>query len=80
MVPILSVFQCESVDDDRIADSDLILMPLESELVEIPEQHCTVCARLSSASFQRYTMTLKELGETMQVKTIRACVIDETSK
>jgi len=32
-------FQCESGDDDRIADFDLKLMQIESEHMEITEQH-----------------------------------------
>merc|ERR1712073_146276 len=61
-------FQCESGDDDRIADFDLKLMQIESEHMEIPEQHYKVCARLPSAEFQKICRDLKEFGETMQVK------------
>ena len=32
-------FQCESGEEDRIADFDLKLMQIESEYMEIPEQH-----------------------------------------
>ena len=31
-------FQCESGEDDRIADFELKLMQIESEHMEIPEQ------------------------------------------
>merc|ERR1712099_65818 len=61
-------FQCESSDDDRIADFDLKLMQIESEHMEIPEQQYKVTARLPSAEFQRICRDLKEFGETMQVK------------
>merc|ERR1712014_340779 len=61
-------FQCESCDDDRIADFDLKLMQIESEHMEIPEQHYKVSARLPSAEFQKICRDLKEFGETMQVK------------
>merc|ERR1739838_523068 len=61
-------FQCESGGDDRIADFDLKLMQIESEHMEIPEQHYKVTARLPSAEFQRICRDLKEFGETMQVK------------
>jgi len=61
-------FQCESGDDDRIADFDLKLMQIESEHMEIPEQHYKVSARLPSAEFQKICRDLKEFGETMQVK------------
>merc|ERR1712217_517601 len=61
-------FQCESGDDDRIADFDLKLMQIESEHMEIPEQHYKVSAKLPSAEFQKICRDLKEFGETMQVK------------
>merc|ERR1712107_722328 len=61
-------FQCESGDDDRIADFDLKLMQIESEHMEIPEQQYKVVAKLPSAEFQRICRDLKEFGETMQVK------------
>merc|ERR1719498_1632286 len=46
-------FQCESGDDDRIADFELKLMQIESEHMEIPEQHYKVVARMPSSEFQR---------------------------
>merc|ERR1712139_318722 len=61
-------FQCESSDDDRIADFDLKLMQIESEHMEIPEQHYKVVARLPSGEFQKICKDLKEFGETMQIK------------
>merc|ERR1711937_762552 len=61
-------FQCESSEEDRIADFDLKLMQIESEHMEIPEQHYKVSARLPSAEFQKICRDLKEFGETMQVK------------
>merc|ERR1712066_978487 len=60
-------FQCEG-GEDRIADFDLKLMQIESEHMEIPEQHYKVVARLPSADFQRICRDLREFGETMQVK------------
>merc|ERR1719331_2619711 len=60
-------FQCESSEDDRIADFDLKLMQIESEHMEIPEQHYKVVARLPSSEFQKICKDLKEFGETMQV-------------
>merc|ERR1712014_410459 len=60
-------FQCESSDDDRIADFDLKLMQIESEHMEIPEQHYKVVARLPSSEFQKICKDLKEFGETMQM-------------
>merc|ERR1711985_106989 len=60
-------FQCESSAEDRIADFDLKLMEIESEHMEIPEQHYKVLARLPSAEFQKICRDLKEFGETMQV-------------
>merc|ERR1712014_197606 len=60
-------FQCESSDDDRIADFDLKLMQIESEHMEIPEQHYKVVARLPSGEFQKICKDLKEFGETMQM-------------
>merc|ERR1712113_1080355 len=61
-------FQCESNEDDRIADFDLKLMQIESEHMEIPEQHYKVTAKLPSGEFQKICRDLKEFGETMQVK------------
>merc|ERR1712194_684338 len=61
-------FQCESGEDDRIADFDLKLMQIESEHMEIPEQDYKVVAKLPSAEFQKICRDLKEFGETMQVK------------
>merc|ERR1712111_274679 len=60
-------FQCESGDDDRISDFDLKLMQIESEHMEIPEQHYKVIAKLPSGEFQKICRDLKEFGETMQV-------------
>merc|ERR1712137_694118 len=60
-------FQCEG-GDDRIADFDLKLMQIESEHMEIPEQHYKVVAKLPSAEFQKICRDLKEFGETMQVQ------------
>merc|ERR1712210_380948 len=61
-------FQCESGDDDRIADFDLKLMQIESEHMEVPEQHYKVTAKMPSAEFQKICRDLKEFGETMQIK------------
>merc|ERR1719367_2204648 len=61
-------FQLESGDDDRISDFELKLMQIESEHMEIPEQHYKVSARLPSAEFQKICRDLKEFGETMQMK------------
>jgi len=61
-------FQCEAGEDDRIADFDLKLMQIESEHMEIPEQHYKVTAKLPSNEFQKICRDLKEFGETMQVK------------
>merc|ERR1719163_1776430 len=61
-------FQCESSDEDRIADFDLKLMQIESEHMEIPEQQYKVVAKLPSAEFQKICRDLKEFGETMQVQ------------
>jgi len=60
-------FQCEG-SDDRIADFDLKLMQIESEHMEIPEQHYKVVAKLPSSEFQRICRDLREFGETMHVK------------
>mmetsp|Transcript_2276 Transcript_2276/g.3906 ORF Transcript_2276/g.3906 Transcript_2276/m.3906 type:complete len:258 (+) Transcript_2276:67-840(+) len=61
-------FQCESGEEDRIADFDLKLMQIESEHMEIPEQHYKVLAKLPSSEFMKICKDLKEFGETMQVK------------
>jgi len=60
-------FQCESSDDDRIADFDLKLMQIEAEHMEIPEQQYKVVVRLPSSEFQKICRDLKEFGETMQI-------------
>jgi len=60
-------FQCES-GDDRITDFSLKLMQIESEHMEIPEQHYKVIAKLPSSEFQKICKDLKEFGETMQMK------------
>merc|ERR1712226_964873 len=59
--------QCESSEEDRIADFDLKLMQIESEHMEIPEQHYKVVAKLPSSEFQKICKDLKEFGETMQM-------------
>jgi len=61
-------FQCESSEEDRIADFDLKLMQIESEHMEIPEQHYKVVVKLPSSEFQKICRDLKEFGETMQVQ------------
>merc|ERR1711948_121285 len=60
-------FQCESSEEDRIADFDLKLMQIESEHMEIPEQHYKVLVKLPSSEFQKICRDLKEFGETMHV-------------
>merc|ERR1712019_98223 len=60
-------FQCETWEDDRIADFDLKLMQIESEHMEIPEQQYKVVAKLPSGEFQKICRDLKEFGETMQM-------------
>jgi len=59
-------FQCEG-SDDRIADFDLKLMQIESEHMEIPEQHYKVVAKMPSGEFQKICRDLKEFGETLQM-------------
>merc|ERR1712137_53106 len=61
-------FQCESGEDDRIADFELKLTQIESEHMEIPEQQYKVVAKLPSAEFLKVCRDLKEFGETMHVK------------
>merc|ERR1712012_487893 len=61
-------FQCESGEEDRIAEFQLKLMRIESEHMEIPEQQYKVIAKLPSAEFQKICRDLKEFGETMQVR------------
>jgi len=61
-------FQCESGEEDRIAEFQLKLMQIESEHMEIPEQQYKVIAKLPSAEFQKICRDLKEFGETMQMK------------
>merc|ERR1712205_276928 len=56
-------FQCESGQDDRIADFTLKLMQME-----IPEQQYKVVAKLPSAEFFKVCRDLKEFGETMQIQ------------
>merc|ERR1712054_761601 len=60
-------FQCESGEDDRIADFDLKLMQIESEHMEIPEQQYKVVVKLPSTEFQKICRDLKEFGETLQM-------------
>merc|ERR1711981_423557 len=57
--------ECESSDDDRIADFDLKLMQIESEHMEIPEQQYKVVVKMPSGEFQKICRDLKEFGETM---------------
>jgi len=61
-------FQCESGEDDRIADFELKLMQIESEHMEIPEQEYKVVVRMPSAEFLKVCRDLKEFGETMQIQ------------
>merc|ERR1711981_429331 len=60
-------FQCETSEEDRIADFDLKLMQIESEHMEIPEQQYKVVARLPSSEFQKICRDLKEFGETISI-------------
>merc|ERR1712003_588185 len=59
---------CETGEEDRISEFDLKLMQIESEHMEVPEQHYKVTAKMPSAEFQKICRDLKEFGETMQVK------------
>merc|ERR1712001_89640 len=66
---------CEGSGDDRISDFDLKLMQIESEHMEIPEQHYRVTAKMPSAEFQKICRDLKEFGETMQIKASKEGII-----
>merc|ERR1712072_55958 len=55
-------FQCEGIDDDRIADFDLKLMQIESEHMEIPEQQYKVIVKMPSGEFQKICRDLKEFS------------------
>ena len=55
-------FQCESGEDDRIADFDLKLMQIESEHMEIPEQQYKVVVKMPSAEFLKVCRDLKDSG------------------
>jgi len=59
-------FQFEG-SDDRISEFELKLMQIESEHMEIPEQHYKVVAKLPSSEFQKICRDLKEFGETLQL-------------
>merc|ERR1712217_540472 len=59
---------CETGEEDRISEFDLKLMQIESEHMEVPEQHYKVTAKMPSAELQKICRDLKEFGETMQVK------------
>merc|ERR1719456_2158630 len=61
-------FQCESSEEDRIAEFELKLMQIESEHMEIPEQQYKVVAKLPSSEFSKICKDLKEFGETMQIQ------------
>merc|ERR1712166_708165 len=61
-------FQCETSEEDRIADFELKLMQIESEHMEIPEQEYKVVAKLPSSEFLKICRDLKEFGETMQIQ------------
>lgn len=61
-------FQCQSEVEDRITEFELKLMELDTERMEIPEQHYTVLAKLPSVDFMKICRDLKEFGETMQIK------------
>merc|ERR1711988_1175450 len=61
-------FQCESSEDDRIADFEMKLMEVESEHMEIPDQAYKVIVKMPSAELQKICRDLKEFGETMQVR------------
>jgi len=61
-------FQCESGEDDRIADFELKLMQIESEHMEIPEQQYKVVVKMPSSEFLKICRDLKEFGETMQIQ------------
>merc|ERR1712066_1145594 len=58
-------FQSDGGDQDRISEFDLKLMQIESEHMEIPEQHFKVVVKLPSGEFQKICRDLKEFGETM---------------
>merc|ERR1712032_475760 len=60
--------QCEAGEEDRISEFDLKLMQIESEHMEVPEQHYRVTAKMPSAEFQKICRDLKGFGEMMQIK------------
>jgi len=68
-------FECESGADDRIADFDLKLTQLESQYMDIPEQHYKVMAKLPSAEFLKLCRELREFGETLQIKASKEGIV-----
>mmetsp|Transcript_57336 Transcript_57336/g.145851 ORF Transcript_57336/g.145851 Transcript_57336/m.145851 type:complete len:260 (+) Transcript_57336:40-819(+) len=60
-------FQYLANDEDRIAEFDMKLMQIETEHMEIPEQHHEVLVKMPSAEFHRICRDLKDFGETMRM-------------
>merc|ERR1712110_946268 len=52
---------------EYMGDFNLKLMQIESEHMEIPEQHYKVVIKMPSSEFQKVCKDLKEFGETMQI-------------
>merc|ERR1712178_119322 len=61
-------FQCETTEEDRIADFDLKLMQIESEHMEIPEQQYKVVAKLPSSEFLRICRDLARQSLSMPAR------------
>merc|ERR1712157_92900 len=71
-------FQCESGEDDRIADFDLKLMQIESEHMEIPEQQYKVIAKLPSSEFQKICRSLVRRCRSKRIRRVSLSVYRAT--
>jgi len=72
--PDTVTFIFESPDDDRVAEFDLKLMNIDSEVLGIPDQDYEATVQLSASHFQKICRDLASIGDTVVIEAAKSSV------
>jgi len=77
--PDTVTFIFESPDDDRVAEFDLKLMNIDSEVLGIPDQEYDALLKISSSHFQKICRDLSSIGDTVVIDATKSTVTFQVS-
>jgi len=77
--PDTVTFIFESPDDDRVAEFDLKLMNIDSEVLGIPDQEYDAILKISSSHFQKICRDLASIGDTVVIEASKSSVTFQVS-